>query len=253
MWPYLFQNNDIVIPTYLFINSIAFSIAIYWAYARAKERNFEVNQVLDLALAIMLGGFVGSRTFHILFEHPEIYFAHPNLIFKFWLGGFVYYGGMLGSLLLAFLLCRIRKYDFLKLADLVAPVLALGYAIGRTGCLAAGCCFGKATTVPWAIHFPPNVEAPPLIGIHPTQIYSSVWELIVLGILLRVEKNPSKVSGRVFGLWMVLHSLGRGVIEQFRDDFRGPMLLHLSISTWLSAAVLVFGIWLLRAPQSKKV
>jgi phosphatidylglycerol---prolipoprotein diacylglyceryl transferase len=132
-------------------------------------------------------------------------------------------------------------------------VIALGYALGRVGCLAAGCCYGTFTTLPWGITFPAGVEAPAGVSIHPTQIYSSLWELMNLGVLLFAERRGKlKSPGQIFGLWLVIHGVGRALVEQFRGDFRGPEPFNLSISTWLSGAAIVIGVWMVStAPRLK--
>ena len=250
MWPLLIHTDTWALPTYIVVNSLAFSLAVLWIYLRAPKAHMDQNKVLDVTLAVMIACFVGARLFHIVLEEPRFYWEHPSFIFKFWYGGFVYYGGALGGFLAASIMTRRLGLSFFAVGDLFAPVMAGGYALGRLGCLAAGCCFGAPTTMPWGIHFPPGVEAPTGIALHPTQIYSSLWSALLAVLLLVLEKRPRQghspfgAQGQIFGVWMALHGLGRLIIEQFRDDFRGPTLFNLSVSTWISGFFIIGGVYI---------
>lgn len=241
------------LPTYLVINSLVFCFGIYWIYLRAKKFKLNQNAALDLSLTAMVGAFLGARAFHIFFERPGFYFQYPSFIPKFWYGGFVFYGGFFVAFILCLLLCIKRNYDYRAYADIFAPVLALGYSIGRLGCLCAGCCFGRPTDLPWGITFPLGVEAPPGIPLHPTQIYSSLWEFIVFVILMILERRATFKNqiGSLFGLWLILHAIGRALVEQFRGDFRGATPFNLSLSTWLSVVALALGFYMLNLKRNK--
>lgn len=253
MWPVLFQTEAITLPTYLVINSFVFCFGIFWIYKRAKKFALNQNAALDLTLVGMVGAFIGARAFHIFFERPSFYFQYPSFTYKFWYGGFVFYGGFAVAFLFCWLLCKKRNYDYRTYADLFAPVLALGYSIGRLGCLCAGCCFGRPTELPWGITFPQGGEAPPGIPLHPTQIYSSLWELAVFITLMILERRATLKShkGRLFGVWLILHAVGRASVEQFRGDFRGATPFNLSLSTWLSVIALGLGIYMLDLKRNK--
>lgn len=253
MWPFLVRTDGFYLPTYIVINSLVFSLGIIWIYKRALKQGFNVNNVLDMAMYAMLGIFVGSRLVHVLVERPDYYMSHPWDVFKVWQGGFVYYGGLIGGTLTAYIVSRMKGMNLRRHLDLAAPVLALGYSIGRWGCFLAGCCYGRACDLPWAVKFPPGVEAAPFVPRHPTQIYSSLWEAGVFAVLILGERTGRlKGPGRLFGAWLLLHAIGRGIIEQFRDDFRGPAIFNLSISTWISLALAATGIWLLVTSKGRK-
>ena len=126
--------------------------------------------------------------------------------------------------------------------DIYAPLCALGYGAGRFACVFAGCCFGRVCEL-----------SSGHLYRYPTQIFAVAWELAVLAGLLILEKRRRsagrwlKRDGQLFVIWVVLHCLGRMVMEAFRGDPRGPMPLGLSISTWISllvgAIALGFGLW----------
>lgn len=257
MYPVVGLTGGFELPTYLLMNSFVFSLGIVWVFKRAEKFNLDPRVALDLCLIGMIASFIGARAFHIVFEHPEVYLAEPSMIFKVWYGGFVFYGGMIGAVALTLLFCRLRKISFLTYADLFTLPLAFGYGLGRLGCLLAGCCYGLPTHLPWAVHFPPGVEAPAFVGLHPTQIYSSLWSFAGFGLLVVFEAKTkshnggSVDAGQKFGFWLAWEGLGRIIVEQFRDDFRGPKVLNLSISTWISVLVLGAGIKLITQKRRK--
>lgn len=232
-----------MIPTYLFIISLSFSIGVVWVSRRALRGKMDHKFALDLGLAFMIGSMVGARLFHVFYERPDIYLADPIRLFQVWRGGFVYYGGFIGALALCLALLRWRRQPFLPWADLFAPVLSFGYALGRIACFMAGCCFGRECHYPWAVHFPEGVEAPAGVPLHPTQLYASLWEWGVLALLLGLERrSPRLPPGSLFFVWLIGHGAGRIIMEHFRADFRGPEALGLSISTLISLALLGAGL-----------
>jgi phosphatidylglycerol:prolipoprotein diacylglycerol transferase len=233
----------------MLVISLVYCACIYWLYSRAKKRSqtHDVNLVLDLCLIIMVSGFIGARATHIFYENFGHYKTNWLDIFKLWQGGFVFYGGFLTALIASISYLRYKKQNFYLWADFFTPVLALGYAFGRLGCFFAGCCYGRVCTGsscdwPWMMHF----QTAPLSESlrHPTQLYATAWELCVLGILLFVEpKINRKPVGLLFLLWLVMHGLGRIVMEAFRDDPRGPLLFGYSLGTALSfILILVAGL-----------
>ncbi len=197
---------------------------------------------LDLSLIIMVASFVGSRMFHVFYENFDHYAEAPLKILYFWEGGFVYYGGAIFSALaVAIYLYFKAPKNFECYFDLFAPVMSLAYILGRSACFLAGCCYGESCELPWAVD-----------GRHPTQLYAMIFELGTLILILGLEKTPLKSrrpqvlkkEGAVFYVWIFLHALGRLIMEQFRDDFRGANL-GLSISSWISVFVMLLGFFML--------
>lgn len=234
------------VSTYFLLISLAFVLAIFWLRSRARRYEFNELILYDLCLRIMIGAFLGARLLHVLYEMPKFYLEYPWEILSFWKGGFVFYGGFFVSMIWGWIFLRRRGEDPRRWLDLFAPVLPLGYAIGRFATLLSGSGYGKPTDLPWAILFPPGVEAPPNIPLHPTQIYAVIVELLILMVVLILEKRRgreaeanSRVSvwqrnGAIFFQFLILHGSGRILIETFRSDERGGFLLGESISTWIS-------------------
>jgi phosphatidylglycerol:prolipoprotein diacylglycerol transferase len=140
---------------------------------------------------------------------------------------------------------------------LFAPGIALGYMVGRLGCLAAGCCYGKPTDVAWAITFTDpaanlNVGTPLNVPLHPTQLYESAAGLIILLLLLALERRGRSFPGRTFWLFVLFYSISRFIIEFYRGDDRGVVLNLLSTSQFISvvlAPLSLIMLWYLSRPS----
>jgi phosphatidylglycerol:prolipoprotein diacylglycerol transferase len=148
-----------------------------------------------------------------------------------------------------------HRLPFWTTCDVFAPGIALGHVTGRLGCLAAGCCYGRQTDVPWAVIFTnplaaANVGTPLNVPLHPTQLYEAGAELLILVFLLATERKGRYFPGRTFWSYMFLYAVSRFVIEFYRGDPRGEMfgmptsqLISLVLAP-LSIAMLV---WLARS------
>ncbi len=242
MLPLLKLTADWALPTYLLVISLTYCVCIFLVYWRANKLRISVLTALDICLAIMIGGLLGSRLLHIVYEEPRYYLENPLSVFKLWRGGFVFYGGLFGAWLTSWLYLRRKSEEFGRWADFFAPVLSLGYALGRIGCFLNGCCYGKFCAYSWAVDF--HQTGLPLGPRHPTQLYATGWEFLVFALLIYIEKrwHASKWDkpGLFFTLWLGLHSLGRLIMEYFREDDRGPFLLGQSPATWVSAGLIIF-------------
>lgn len=243
--------GNISLPTYYLVISIACSISIYWFYKRCEHRNLSIRNAMDICLIILTTGFIGARLAHVLFEFPLYYKNNLLEVLYFWQGGFVFYGGAIFGYVCAFLYARRLKMTFWLWHDTAAPVLALSYALGRIACFLEGCCYGKICNLPWAtnlkeVHIHTHGITTSLR--HPTQLYAMGTELLTLIFLLWLERRKPKL-GVIFLSWVILHSLGRIVMETFRDDPRGPAIFDLSISTFISIIFILIALPLLLKRQ----
>lgn len=235
------------LPIYFLILSGVYTLLVFLTYFRSQKMKKETKIALDLGLILMVAGFLGGRLLHVVYEEPQFYSGNPLAIFQFWQGGFVFYGGFITALLGCLVYLKIQKQSFFEWADFFAPIIALGYSLGRWSCFFAGCCYGRACDLPWAVRFEWDQN---MVLRHPTQIYASLWELGVFGLLTLFEKKK-KNTGMIFSLWLVLHGIGRLMMEYFRDDFRGAFYGGLSISSWISAGVISIGFFFLLAAQKR--
>jgi len=206
-------------PIHLFglFASLGLLIGIYATGREMVRLQIPKDLLMDLAFAIMIPAFLSARLLFI-FVHHDFYFSSPLNIIKFWEGGLILYGGLLGGLTGGFLFCRSRQVSFLKLGDAVALGLAIGFAVSRLGCLFAGCCYGKPTSVPWGIVFThPMALAPLNVALHPTQIYDFFLELGIYWILLSMRARKT-FNGEILLLYFILAPASRLLLEQFRAD-----------------------------------
>ncbi len=247
MYPVI-EIGTFTIPTYVLIISLIFSGGIFWLLGRAQIYQLDRTIALDLALVVMISGFLGSRLLHIVFEEPQYYWENPLEVFKVWQGGFVFYGGLVSAWFSGVYFVKRKKQNIWIWHDVFAPIVSLGYSLGRVACFLAGCCYGRATEAFWGVRFPPGVSAPTGIKLHPTQLYASFWELGVFLILIALERRQKNrlPMGMLFSIWLVLHACGRLLMEYFRIDHRGPLFLGISISSALSIALIIFGLTLNR-------
>jgi phosphatidylglycerol:prolipoprotein diacylglycerol transferase len=190
---------------------------------------------IDLALAVLIGGFLGARLLHIFFEEFELYRLNPMAVLYIWNGGFVYLGGVVGALVASVLFCKVKNEPFWFWADIATLPIAFGYGLGRIACFLNGCCYGRPAEVPWAavLHGAQR---------HPTQIYASLWEFAVVALLWLNEKK-FKTSGMLFNVWLLLHGAGRIFMEVFRDDPRGSLILGVSLGTAMSTVLMTWALF----------
>jgi phosphatidylglycerol:prolipoprotein diacylglycerol transferase len=250
MYPELFRIGNFPINTYGVLMALSFLIALYVAARLGERDGLRRERVYDLGLWMLLAGLVGSKLLLMVVE-PEYRSEPLRLIsFDFLRSGGVWYGGFLGGLAAGIFLMRRYRLPFWKTADAFAPGLAIGQSIGRQGCFAAGCCWGKPTTLPWGVEFTPlghEVTGVPLgVHLHPTQLYESFAMLALFFLLVWLHRRK-RFSGQVLLSYAVLYGLTRFVIEFFRDDPRGDVagittLTHLSTSQIISLLVFCGGL-----------
>jgi len=250
MYPELFRIGNFPINTYGVFLAIAFLCAILIAVRLARRDGLPGEKIYDLSLWMLLAGLIGSKIL-MLFTEPD-YRENPSLFLSldFLRSGGVWYGGLLGAVLAGYFLMKRYKLPWWKTADACAPGIAIGNFFGRQGCFAAGCCWGKPTTLPWGVKFTEaghQITGVPIDAhLHPTQLYESFAMLLVFLFLFWLHKRK-RFDGQVILAYALLYSAIRFSIEFVRDDPRGDVfgltsLTGLSTSQLIS---LVIGIWAL--------
>lgn len=241
MYPEIFHIGSFPINTYGVFLAIAFLCAILITARLAERDGLPREKIYDLCLWMLLAGLVGSKIL-MLFTEPE-YRDHPVqlLSLDFLRSGGVFYGGLLGAVLAGYFLMKRYKLPWWKTADVCAPGIAVGNFFGRQGCFAAGCCWGKPTTLPWGVKFTElghQITGVPTDSyLHPTQLYESFAMLLVFFFLLWLHKRK-RFSGQVVLTYALLYSVIRFAIEFVRDDPRGDVL-GLTSLTGLSTSQLI--------------
>ena len=251
MHPVLIRIGPLTIYTYGFFIAVGFLVGLYLAVRQAKKEGMPYNRIADLGFYILLGAIAGSRLLYVLLN-IEQYLKSPLDIFKVWEGGLVFYGGLIVAVLLANYHMRRHRLPFWKTADIFAPSLAIGHAIGRLGCYSAGCCYGCPTDIPWAVTFThPESLAQKGISIHPTQLYESAGELAIFLFLITYRKRKP-LTGSLVLTYGILYSTLRFSVEFLRGDLeRGFVVSWLSVSQAVSLGIFAVSLVLLLLIRSR--
>jgi phosphatidylglycerol---prolipoprotein diacylglyceryl transferase len=241
MYPELFHIGSFPINTYGVFLAVAFLSAILIAVRLGTRDGLPREKIYDLCLWMLLASLVGSKLL-MLFTEPE-YRNNPVqlLSLDFLRSGGVFYGGLLAAIITGYLLMKRYNLPWWKTADACAPGIALGNFFGRQGCFAAGCCWGKPTTLPWGVKFTQlghEITGVPIDAhLHPTQLYESFAMLGVFLFLLWLHKRRA-FTGQVILAYALLYSVIRFAIEFVRNDPRGD-ILGLTTLTGLSTSQLI--------------
>lgn len=250
MHPELLRLGPIVLPSYGAALGLAFVLGILLLRRRAPEYGVDRETAVDMGIWLILSGLLGAKLLLLVVEGPAYYLSSFRGLLELFRAGGVFYGGLLGALVAAVFFVKVKKVPFLAFADAAAPAVALGQAIGRIGCLAAGCCWGGQCAKPWAITFTDpkageNVGVPIGVPLHPTQLYEALGLMTLVGLVLWFGKG--RVPGRTFSVYLVGAAILRFVVELFRDDPRGTVPgTDLSTSQGIAVGLFVLGvaIWL---------
>jgi phosphatidylglycerol:prolipoprotein diacylglycerol transferase len=225
MCPILFQFGSFTIYAYGFFIAVGFVATLTLASLKIRKSKIGISfgNLVDLFFYTILSAIIGSRILFVWINF-DVYRQHPLQIFKLWEGGLVFYGGLILAIGVSLWYMRWHRLPLWKVADLISPLIALGLSFGRIGCFLAGCCYGKKTSLPWAVVFKsPDSLAPLNIPLHPTQLYDAANGLAIFFFLSWMEKRKT-FDGQIFWLFLFLYSVTRFFIEVFRDDPRGFLL-----------------------------
>jgi phosphatidylglycerol---prolipoprotein diacylglyceryl transferase len=235
--PAFFGIGPLTVYTYGVMLAAAYLLGLQLAIVRARKAGLDSQTMLDLGVALVIAALVGAKVL-LLLVNFNYFWSNPREILVLARSGGVFYGGLIGATLVAFWFIRRHRLPLWTTCDMFAPGIALGHVIGRLGCLMAGCCFGKPTSVPWAITFTDpfaaaNVGTPLNTPLHPTQLYEAGAELLILVLLLATERKGRYFPGRTFWGYMFLYAVSRFIIEFYRGDERG-LIMGFSTSQFIS-------------------
>ena len=253
MYPELFSIGSVTVYSYGVLLAASYLLGLRLAMWRAKRWGLDANRVLDLGIYIIIAALVGAKLLLLIVDFDQ-FRRDPGELLSLARSGGVFYGGLLLAVAVAFWYIAKHRMPFWTTTDVFAPGIALGHVTGRLGCLAAGCCYGKPTDLPWGITFTSplaaaNVGTPLGVPLHPTQIYEAGAELLILGLLLGTEKRGRRFAGRTFWAYMFLYAVSRYIVEIYRGDPRGQ-IYGFSTSQFISLVLaplsLVMLFWLSR-------
>ena len=203
--------------------ALAFLAGLWTATRRARLVNVSAEIISDVTLWLLVGGIVGARTVYVTTYWQTEFADQPfSEVFMVQHGGLVYYGGLIGAAIAAIGYLAWKKLPVWKIADVLAPSIALGSVFGRIGCLLNGCCYGRYCTLPWAIRFPEGHETHPFnqpaVPVHPTELYDALLNL-VLYVFLAWLFRRRKFDGQIFATYLVVYAIFRSIAEYFRGDY----------------------------------
>ena len=244
MHPILISLGPLHLSSYGAAVAAGYLTAILWLKSRMAEMKLDEKGFWRLIYCLFFGALLGGKLLYWAVSYRELLDGRLSLIGDFRYG-FVFFGGVLGALAMGFVAKLWVGLDYMATADYAGVALPFGHAVGRLGCLAAGCCYGSPTALPWGIALggsPGSVTPRELWGVplHPTQLYESaacaaIGFFLLKALLPRVERREL-VPGTVFLAYVALYSAARFGIEFFRFDDRGASLPPFSVSQWLSLA-----------------
>ena len=245
MYPTLIRLGPLTVSTYGVFVAAAYMVGILWLKSqirfmpRMTEEKFWV-----MIYGLFFGAIAGGKLLFVAVEWRA--FLNGELgFFRDFRYGFVFFGGLLGSMGMGLLIRRWIDVSYLATADYLGVALPMGHWLGRLGCLAAGCCYGRPTSLPWAVRLGGSAASSTPqalwgVPLHPTQLYEAAWNVAICWFLLRrilprVQKGFLPPGSVLVG-YVFLYSIARFVNEFFRGDPRGGDWLQLSVSQWIAVA-----------------
>jgi phosphatidylglycerol:prolipoprotein diacylglycerol transferase len=249
MHPVLFDFHGLTIYSYGVLLAASYLLGLQFALVRARRRGLDGQRVMDLGIWIIVSALVGAKLLLFIVDFKQ-FTSNPRDLLGLARSGGVFYGGLIAAVTVALIYLRRHRLPLWTTTDVFAPGIALGHVVGRMGCLLAGCCFGKPTSMPWAITFTDpaaaaNVGTPLGVPLHPTQLYEAGAELLILVFLLVWERRGHGFPGRTFWSYMLLYGVSRFVIEFYRGDSRGMVFDALSTSQFVSVILVPLAIVML--------
>lgn len=256
MFPRLFQIGSFSAPTYGFLVSLGVLTGLWISVRNSSKQGIDPDDAWNLGIVAVLAGIVGAKILYFINDW-DFYTAHPREIFSWstMQAAGVFSGGLLAALAASAWYIRKHNMPAMATCDAFSPGLAFGHAIGRLGCFAAGCCWGRPTSHAWGVTFR-NPLAHELVGtplnqaLEPTQLFEAAVELANFFILMWMLKRK-KFDGQVFAAYLILYGVARYFLEYLRDDpGRGSVFGGVMSGTQLiSIGLVVAGgvIWWLRS------
>lgn len=253
MCPELFHIGPFALRTYGLMLAASFFIGLYFIRRWGAKEGLDVNALSNLAFLVIAAGIVGARLGYVLF-HLEEFKGNWTATFNpfqsgtFGIAGLNLYTGVILATAAGFYYMHKVKLPFWKTADIFAPTVAFGIFLTRIGCFLNGCCYGTPTALPWGVTFPPGSIPDAQFGaqaIHPTQLYSSLFGLLLFGFLVWHNKRK-KFDGSGFSILLMADSLFRFFIEFIRsyepEMYLNLGALHWTYNQWMAILLFAFGL-----------
>jgi phosphatidylglycerol:prolipoprotein diacylglycerol transferase len=238
----LFHIGDFPVRSYGLIIALAILLSASVAYYLARGTAYR-RHIFDMLIYVVLGAIVGARLWEVVFFQGEYYSKHLLEAFAIWNGGLSIQGGLVGGFIAGAVYTRLNKLSFWEFADLLAPAIILGQAIGRIACFLNGDAYGTPTNSGFGLVYPEGSMAYDTYGsqpLWPAEIFEMQWDLVVFAILIAL-RNKQWPKGFHFLAYNILYSFGRFMLEFLRGD-TPRYALDWTAAQWTSMAVIVASI-----------
>ena len=242
--PVLFSIGNFNVYTWGTIVALAAFFSLFMVMRKSEKHGIKPDTILNVFLWIVLGALIGGKIAYVLFNLDSLTLGALQ-------GGFASFGSILGGLIAAAIYTKRNNINFWKIADLIAPYIALCFAIGRIGCFLRGCCFGLPTDLPWGILYAQGSLASSVFSVplHPTQLYESLACFAIAFLLFKLEKRKESkkgkklIEGSIFLIFMLLYFAQRFLIDFMRyypaGEHLGPFTLMQIASVVVVIAIAV--------------
>jgi len=248
--PVLLEIGFLQIRYYGLFYALGFVIAYFLIFYLAKRRGLSITKddVADFLVYAIAGVVLGARLAYVVFYNPLFYFQNPAEIIAVWHGGLSFHGGLIGTIIAAYLFCRKKKLDFYDLADIVVIPVALALALGRIGNFMNAELYGRITNLGWCIDYTKNqfIQNLPSGCRHPSQIYESIKNMAIFAVLWSI-KGKKLPKGFMFWSFVTLYGLFRTIAEFFRqpDEQVGFIFNYFTMGQLLSFPLFLLGLYML--------
>ncbi len=235
MHPEILSFGRFTIRAWGFFAAIAFAFGLFFSMRRAPKFGIKKDYIPDMLLVVLISSMLGSRIFYVVFHLDEFKGRWLSTINpfgtsgSFGLAGLSMMGGVVLAIVSAYVYARIKKIDFLTMADAVSPAFLIGAGITRIGCFFNGCCFGRPTDGLMGMMFPKHSPAGMIYKntpIHPTQLYASILGFAFFFIVLYFERYK-RFRGYTIALVMALYALDRFFVDLFRHYEENQVLFRI--------------------------
>jgi phosphatidylglycerol:prolipoprotein diacylglycerol transferase len=249
MFPRLIHHGNFFLPTYGFMVALGLIAGLLVIAKLARRNGVDPDDAWNLGVIAILSGIFGAKILMLIVEWQR----YKTDLFGTMQAGGVFSGGVAAAFIAGTWYVRRRRMPWLKTADVFAPGLALGHAFGRLGCFAAGCCYGKPTSLPWGVKFSDEwaqrlSDTPLGVPLHPTQLYEFVVELANFFLLFWLIRHK-RFDGQVIGTYLFVYGVARFFLEFLRDDAgRGQLFgTWMTVTQFIAILMVVSGgaLWML--------
>lgn len=241
------------IPTYGISAILGIAVAVLYIWFRVRQReDIDRTQLINIPAMAFIGAFIGAHILYGITHLDKLWWCiiHLGNVFSSWesflfyttdiWGGMVFYGGLIGGIIVGTIYCKKLKLDTMLYADVYAPAIPLFHAFGRIGCFLGGCCYGMECS--WGVVYNnPNVPEANGVTRLPIQLIESAGDLIIFAILV-ILSNKKLRKGTLFLLYLLMYGILRMATEFFRGDEIRGFLFGISTSQWISMFLIIISL-----------